>query len=199
MTDRDVAQDREVTPSDLDWLEGYKSDAYKYHDTLVEMGGRPTRQVLEKPAGKVIYGKDEIRIMDDHGKLQCTTALDENLTLHHWMKEYARFEEESDRWKDFRKVQKTMPQVPLLKFTFDSSNMDQRLVDILVRLNDWREFHFYQRRKVGDALLSIRSITESMKEIMHEEDASKETISSIEVQRALANHFSDGDDAASMD
>ena len=191
LTDRDVAQDREVTPSDLDWLEGYKSDAYKYHDTLVEMGGRPTRPVLEKPAGKAIYGKDEIRIMDDHGKLQGTTALDENLTLHHWMNEHARFMEELDRWKDFRKVQKNMVQVPLLKFTFDSSNMDQRLVEILVRLNDWREFQHYQRVKVGSALSYIRKITESMKEIMHEENACKDTISIIEVQRVLANHFSD--------
>ena len=142
------------------------------------MGGRPTRQVREKPAGKAVYGKDEIRLVDDHGEFQGTVGLHENLTLHHWMSEHASFQEELDRWKEFRKFQKTMEQVPLLKFTFDSNKMDQRLIDILVRLSDWREFQYYQREKVGRALMCIRNSTESMKEIMHEDFA-------------LANHFSD--------
>ena len=142
------------------------------------MGGRPTRPVREKPAGKAVYRKDEIRIIDDHGELQGTVGLDENLTLHHWMSEHACFQEELDRWKEFRKDQKIMVQVPLLKFTFDSNEMDQRLIDILVRLNDWREFQHYQRKKVGRALMCIRNRTESMKKIMHDEFA-------------LANHFSD--------
>ena len=193
MTYRDVAQDRDVTPSDLDWLEDYECDAYEYHDKLVEMGGRPTRQVREKPAGKAIYGKDEIRIVDDYGELQGTVGLDENLTVHHWISERALFKEELDRWEDFRNFQKTMVQVPLLKFSFDSNSMDQRLIDILVRLNDWREFQYYQRREVGFALGDIRHSTEAMKEIMHQEDASREAILSIEVRRTLAKHFSDWD------
>ena len=191
MAYRQAAQSREVTPSDEDWLEEYKSKAYEYHDKLVKLGGRPTRHVLENPAGQAIYEKDEIRIVDEHGELQITLAPNENLTVHHWKTECTLFHEQLDRWEDFRESQKTMVQVPLLKLTFDSENVDQRLIDVLVRLNDWRNFQHYQRQKVGFDLMLIRNSTQKMKEIMYEESASEEPTSSIEVQHALVNCFWD--------
>lgn len=190
LTDRDVAQDREITPSDLDWLEDYKCDAYKYHDALVEMGGRPTRQVLEKPAGKAIYGKDEIRIVNDHGKLQGSVALDENLTLHHWMNEHARFKEELDRWKEFRSHQQTSKHKHLLRLTLDEKTTGQKLNSILVRLNDWREFQYYQQQvKVRKALMFIWRTTEVMKRIIDGETIYTEFPSRPETEYVMENYF----------
>lgn len=161
---------REDTPTDEEWLENYKLAAYKHHDALIGMGGRPTRKVLEEPAGKAVYGNKEIRIFDEHGEPQGTVALDENLTVHHWKTECVRFEEELDRWKEFRDFQPDMEGYPLLQCTFDPGNTDQRLVKILVRLNDWREFqYYYQRVKVGDALMLTWQSMRDMKKIMDEE------------------------------
>ena len=174
-------------------LEDYKCGAYKYHDKLVEMGGRPTRQVLEHPAGTAIYGKDEIRIIGENGELKITVAPNEDLTVHHWKTECTLFEEELERWELFRKSQETAIQVPLLKIQFDSNSLDQRLIDVLIRLNDWRDYQHYQRKKVGHDLMHIRCSTQQMKEIMYEESASREPTSSVEIQRALAYYFWDKD------
>ena len=96
---------------------------------------------------------DEIRIVDNSGELQCTLALDANLIAHHWWTESSLFEEELDRWTEFRRYQQTMPHKPLLKLSFDQGSLDQRLIDILTRLNDWREYQHYQQQvKIGNAL-----------------------------------------------
>ena len=155
------------------------------------MGGRPTRQVLEHPAGKAIYQENEIRILDEHGEFQISLAPNSNLTVHHWKTECDLFQDELDRWKDFRKSQETMVKVPLLKIALDSNNVDPRLMDIIVRLNDWRDFQHYQRKKIGLDLMLIHNSTQMMKEIMHEGSASKELIPTVEVQRMLVNCFWD--------
>ena len=155
------------------------------------MGGRPTRQVLEHPAGKAVYEEDSIRIFDEHGEFQISLAPNENLTVHHWKTECALFQDELDRWKDFRKFQETMLEVPLLKITLNSNSVDPRLMDIIVRLNDWRDFQYYQRRKIGLDLMLIHNSTHMMKEIMHEGSASQELTLPVEVQLALVNCFWD--------
>lgn len=190
MTCRHAGPYREVTPFEEDWIEDYKSDAYEFHDTLVRMGGRATRPVLEEPAGKAIYEKDKFLIVDEKGELQCTVVPDANLTLHHWKSEHTRFEEELDRWRDFRNYQESMEHKPLLKTPFDQSNTDQRLIQILVRLNDWREFqYYYQRVKVGRALMSTWKTTRQMEKIMREEAASNQSSPYPEAQRQLNTCF----------
>lgn len=150
------------------------------------MGGRPTRKVLEEPAWKAVHEKDSIRIFDEHGEPQGSVGLDEDLTVHHWKTECVRFEEELDRWKEFRDIQPDMEGYPLLKFTFNPGNMDQRLVKILVRLNDWRGFqYYYQRVKVGNALELMWQSMRDMKRIMDEEAMPDETASSSEVAYKL--------------
>ena len=154
------------------------------------MGGRPTRRVLGKPAGKAVHGKDEIRILDDDGKLQGTVALDENLTLHHWMNEHARFEEELDRWKDFRSHQQTLEHKSLLRLTFDRGSIEQKLISILVKLNDWREFQCYQQEvKVRKALMLIWRSTEDIKRIINGETISTEFPSRPEMEYVMENYF----------
>lgn len=146
------------------------------------MGGRPTRKVLEEPAGKAVCGDNEIHIFDEHGEPQGAVALDEDLTVHHWKTECVRFEEELDRWKEFRDFQPDMEGYPLLQCTFDPGDTDQRLVNILVRLNDWREFqYYYQRMKVGDALMLTWQGMRDMKKIMDEEAMPEDFTSSSKI------------------
>ncbi len=171
-----------MTPFDGDWLEDYKLDAYEYHDSLLEMGGRPTRPVLEEPAGHAIYEKEEIRIMNEKGELQGTVALDENLLLHHWTEERACFLEELDRWKEFRVYQQASEHKPLLKMAFDPENTDQRLMKILARVNDWREFQNYQQAKADRSATLIRNITRKVVRYMRKETLADETTSSPEIQ-----------------
>ena len=182
---RDVAQDREATPTDEDMLEDYIRNAYKYHDLLLTMGGRPTRAVLKEPIGKAIYEHDEIRIVDDREELHDTIALHENFTVHHWIKECARFGEELDRWQKFRDYQQVTEFEPLLKASFDPENTDQRLVKILVGLNDWREFQYYQQAEIGRATVLTWKTTRHMESIMREEATSDEPTASPEVQNGL--------------
>ena len=189
MVYRLAAQDREVTPLEEDWIDDYKREAYGFHDLLLQMGGRPTRTVLEEPTWKAIYEKDEIRIVEKHGGLQGTVSLDENLTLHHWKGEYFRFEEEVDRWQEFRDYQKVMEPKPLLKTAFDPKNTDERLIKILVRLNDWREFQYYQQVKVGRALMLVWKITRNMENFMRKEATTNDSSSSLDIQNSLATCF----------
>ena len=182
---RDVAQSREATPTDEDMLEYYIRDAYKYHDLLLEMGGRPTRAVLKEPTGKAIYEHDEIRIVDDRGELHGTIAPNENLTVHHWIKECARFEEELDRWQKFRDYQQVTELEPLLKASFDPENTDQRLVKILVGLNDWREFQYYLQAEICRVTVLTWKSTRHMESIMREEATSDEPAASPGVQNGL--------------
>ncbi len=180
---------REETPFDDDLLDKYISNAHKYHDELVEMGGRPTRKVLEEPAGKAVYGENEIRIFDGNGEFQGTVAPDENLILHHWIKECALYEDELDRWQDFRNYQQTAEKNPLFIITFDPGSTDQRLIEALVRLNDWREFQLYQHVKVGMAAMSTWRITRHTDSLMGEQAASQEPNLNQEIQSKLATCF----------
>ena len=166
-------------------LEVYEHHAYDYHDTLIEMGGRPTRAVLQKPAWKAIYEKHQIRIVDVHGELECTLAPNENLTLHHWSEECSRFDEELERWNEFRDYQRNKELPPLLKTAFDSESTDQRLMKILIRLNDWREFQHYQQVKVGRATMLTWKITRAIEKIVRKEAISDNATPSHEISYEL--------------
>ena len=154
-------------------LEYYERYAYIHHDTLVEMGGRPTRTVLEKPSWEAEYEKDQIRIVNDAGELQFTLGPDEDLTYHHWSDECTRFSEELDRWKEFRDWQLRIEHQPLLNIPFDPEDTDQRLVKVLVKLNDWREFQHYQQVKVGRAAMKTWSINQVVRNNMRKEATSE--------------------------
>ena len=155
---------------------------YENHDMLVEMGGRPTRNVLTEPIRQPIFGKYEIDVLDDQGEAVCTVPLDANLTVHHWEREWKRFEEELDRWKEYRqRYQQIMEHVPLLKIPFDSENDDPRMVKALIKWNDWRGFQHYKRKKVDDAAIltwkTARRIEKISIELASEEAASDPKLS----------------------
>lgn len=162
---------RDVTPFEEDLTDYFKEAAYRYHDTLIEMGGRPTRPVLEKPAGKAVYKEREgrIDILDEHGKLMCTLGYDMSPTHHHWTEECSRFEEELDRWNEFQSYQRNNPQLSPLETAFDLRDTDQVLKAILVRLNEWREFEVYHEDKVNNAMMSTWRNERVLRRLFQEE------------------------------
>ena len=166
-------------------LEQYERYAHIYHDTLVELGGRPTRTVLEKPAWKANYEKDQIRIVNNDGELECTLGPDMDITYYHWDKESTLFLEELDQWEEFRDWQRRIEHQPLLNIPFDPENMDQRLVKILVSLNDWREFQHYQQVKVGRAAMRTWSINQKIRNNLRIE-ATSEKADLPKVQRHIS-------------
>lgn len=187
MIHRHVAPYREVTPFDKDMTDNYKEAAYEYHDTLVKTGGRPTRPVLEKPAGKAVYKKEEgiIDIIDEHGKLACTLEYDMSPIHYHWTQECSRFEGELDRWKEFQEYQQRNPQLSPLETAFDLRDTDQSLEAILLRLNEWREFEVYHQCKVNDAMMLTWRTRRVLDQLIQEEAASDPAESSPKIQRKL--------------
>lgn len=170
-------------------IDDYIRQAHDYHDTLVKMGGRPTRPVLEHLAGKTIYDTEESRMANKAGEFQGTVALDKELFLNHWMEEWSRFQEELEQWKEFRDFQRNIGHQPLLKIAFDPEDLDQRLVEIITRLNDWREFQHYQQVKVGHAAMLTWRITRAMGKLMGEETLSDDSTSSDELQYRLSTYL----------
>ena len=185
---RDAALHRQDTPTDEDMLEVYKSSAHRFHDTIVEMGGRPTRNILEELAGKAIHGENEIRIVDDHEELQMTLSLGTDLTVHHWQTEFTRFEEELDQWKEFRNYQYTKKPEPLLRIPFEPGDTDPKLANILVRLNDWREYQHYQLVKVSRVSMSMWKSAEMIEDILRKDNGPN---SSPEFRHGLTTCFED--------
>ena len=156
--------------------------AHDCYDTLVEMGGRPTRKLLEEPAWKAGYEKDKVRSFSQHGGLQSTVGLEANLTRRHWTEEWALFQEELDQWTKFKEYQSTMNQKPLLKINFDPEDTDQRLTQILLRLDDWREFQDYQLQEVGHATMQTWKSTRHVEQMMRNESVSAAVSASFETQ-----------------
>lgn len=186
---------RDVTPFEEDMTDYFKESAYRYHDTLIEMGGRPTRPVLEQPAGKAVYREQEgrIDILDEHGKLTCTLGYDMSPTHHHWTEECSRFEEELDGWKEFQSYQRNNPQPSPLETAFDLRDTDQALKAALVRLNEWREFEVYHEDKVNTALMATwrnervlrrlfeeEAMSDPIEQLFHEEAISVRPLSEIQ-------------------
>ena len=156
--------------------------AHDCYDTLVKMGGRPTRKIQEELAWKAVYEVDEVRISDHHGGLQSTVGLGTNLTSRHWAEEWAFFREELYRWTTFKEYQSTMKPKPLLKIDFDPENTDERLAQIWLRLDDWREFQNYQLQEVGHATMWTWRSTRHAEQMMRKEPASGAVSASFETQ-----------------
>ena len=183
---RNASSFRGVSPFE-DRIDYYKSRAYEDHEALIELEGRPTREVLEKPAREkpawtVATGKAETRTVAFHENSDRNVALDRKLRLQHWSKESKYFDDELTRWKEFRLHQQTAEHHIWLKIDFDPSATDPRLANILVKLNDWREFQNYQRMKIDHYALSIRRITQNPEDIVRDESASREAASHPNLQ-----------------
>lgn len=181
-------RDRDVTPFDEDMTDYFRETAYEYHDTLVKMGGRPTRSVLEKPAGKAVYRGEKgiIEILDEHGKLTCTLGHEICPIHYHWTEEFSRFEEELDRWRKFRDYQQSNPQLSPLSTVLNLSEADRSLQAILIQLNEWQNFEAYHQSAVNTALMSTWRIRQNLEKLFEEEARSGRAASNPEVQSNIS-------------
>ena len=184
---RDASPYREVTPFENDLTDDYKESAYRYHGTLIEMGGRPTRSVLEEPVWKAVHKSEEgiIELIDEHGKRECTLQDDICPINYHWGEESTRFEQELDRWKLFQNYQRTHAHLPPLKTAFDLTDAGEPLKVILVRLNEWREFEVYHQCKVNDTLMATWRIRSALQRLFLEEEALDPAASTLEIQQQI--------------
>ena len=149
--------------------------AYECYDKLVKTGGRPTRKLLEELDWKDVNEKGQISIF---GELHSAVGL--KATVYHWTHEWTLFQEESDRWTEFKEYQPKMKKEPLLKITFDPATTDHRLMEILIKMNDWREFQNYQQEKVGRAASQTRRYARHLERMVSEEIVSDAVISKFE-------------------
>ena len=168
---------RNVSPLEDERIDFYRNCAYEDHEALIELGGRPTREVLEKPAWTTVKEKGGNRnvTFHDYGNV----ALNRNLMIQHWSKESEYFDGELTRWKDFRTHQQIAANHGWLKIEFDPNATDPRLANILVKLNDWREFQNYQQMEVSRYALSVRR---HLKRIVGDETVSVEAASPPNLQ-----------------
>ena len=168
---RNASPCREVSPTEDELIVQYKKCAYEDYEALIELGGRPTREVLEYPACTAADENDGVRIVAIQDDLDGNVALDKQLMVQHWSKESVCFDDELTRWKEFKLYQE---KYPWSKIDFDPDATDPQLANILVKLNDWREFQRYQQMKIGGYALSIRKIMENPEDIVHDETVSAE-------------------------
>ena len=124
---------------------------------------------MENPAWTTTNEKDGFRTVAIQDTLDGNDALDKKLMVQHWSKESEYSDDELTRWKEFRLYQKHAENNLWLKIDFDPNATDPGLANILVKLNDWREFQNYQQVKVGHYDLSIREIMENLEDIVRDE------------------------------
>ena len=182
---RNVEPYREVTPfQDRDEL---RALAYEFHETLVQMGGMPTRPVLEEPVGRAIYREELgfIEIFDEHGKRTCTLGLDMDPVDYHWGEEMSRFSDELDRWKEFQNYQQSNPQLKPLFTAFAFKDTDEPLKAILIRLNEWREFEVFHQNKVNNALMLRWRNQRALEKLFQEESTSGPAASNPDTQSRI--------------
>ena len=101
--------------TDEEWTEESKIEVKKAYDTLIQMGGRPTRPIRFNPRWKkvLIHGElcyvdfEEVEVLFyDGSKPDKTVVLTESQFIaHHWAGQARQFEAELQRWQGFLDVQ----------------------------------------------------------------------------------------------
>jgi len=145
-------------------LEQNKIEAKEAYDTLVQMGGRPTRPIRFNPRWKKVlvdgelWYKDfeeiEVLFYDDYSKPQRGLSLTEaDFIAGHWGWERKQFAEELRRWQDFLDTQRWRRE-HRPEFAREEDIERQRypqdpdLTASLKKLRDWKEYPNYFQRGI---------------------------------------------------
>ena len=147
-------------------LERYRFEAKRAYDTLIQMGGRPTRPIRQTPLWtKVLVGAELwYRYAEQYEELfydswyGYTPGPNNSLTeagfiRGHWFQERGRCNEELRRWQEFLDTQeKRRDQRPEFAREEDMERQrypqDPQLTASLKRLKDWKEYQAYFRRGI---------------------------------------------------
>lgn len=133
---------RARTPDTEDLTVKFEVDAYKAHDRLIELGGRPTRPVRPKPIWETTLVDGKLFFTDsDTGEEKCH---EEKLySFYYWDTENSKFGRELARWQDFRKSQHKAHKSSRIKGTVSHlppEEYEEPVTKGWIRLRDWQEF-----------------------------------------------------------
>lgn len=140
---------REITPDIEDQILELKDFTREQYDTLIALGGKPTRPIRMEPVWKASNEKGLLYIMDAELKHKISLP-EEDLIIFHWGQECSKFEEELQQWREFRNYQTSDKHPLLLDTPLTSDVASPRLTAVLKRLNDWREYENWQWQKVNN-------------------------------------------------
>ena len=99
-----------------------------------------------------MYKEGLIYLIDNDGELQCTLSDDIDPMEHHWMSENHQFMEELEQWESFREFQGRWKHKARPETQLELENTDARLIEVLTRMNDWKEFEVFEGLNRVDAL-----------------------------------------------
>lgn len=146
--------------------ESNKFGAKKAHDTLIQMGGRPTRPIRYNPRWKtVLLGGDllhedaeKIEVLfyegsDARGSGPSRHWTEAGFIAAHWGAECRQFQEELRRWQGFRDVQQWIREHRPDKAREEDMErqrypQDPHLTASLKKLKDWKEYRVYFQRGI---------------------------------------------------
>ncbi|KAL9638790.1 MAG: hypothetical protein Q9204_001364 [Flavoplaca sp. TL-2023a] len=132
--------------------------AKEAYDTLIQMGGRPTRSIRFNPRWKtVIVDGDlvyqdaeevEALFLDRRSSGPGSSWTEAEFIAAHWGAEYRQFKEELQRWRDFRHIQQWRREHrPNYAREEDVERQrypqDPHLTASLKKLKDWKEYQTY--------------------------------------------------------
>ena len=145
--------------SDEERTEECKIEAKEAHDTLIQMGGRPTRPIEYNPRwkrvmfeGELCYQYAELKETLFHDEYHGHSKRDLNFTwteaefiLGHWAAESSQFQEELRRWQVFRSYVATNPKhrhefATQENMEHERYPHDPQLAASLKKLNDWKDY-----------------------------------------------------------
>ncbi len=147
-------------------MERSKLEAKGAYDTLIEIGGRPTRPIRPTPPWKKVQVGGELwyRYAEQYEELfyngwygyepEPNNSLTEADFIHgHWEQERGRCEEELRRWQDFRDTQQRIREDHPDKAREEDMERqryphDPHLTASLKQLKDWKEYQAYFQRGI---------------------------------------------------
>ena len=182
-------EDRTPSPDPPDVsAEKNKNWAEEAYNTLIEMGGRPTRQIRPVPPWiKVYLGGEHCyrdanpieRIFYDP-RWSFTQGPQHSLTeaeyiQYHWIEESERCEEELRRWQDFHDTQRWRRE-HRPEFARDEDMERQRyphdphLTASLKKLKDWKEYQVYFQRRIDRCKKQMEALRQAVEALERGED-----------------------------
>ena len=145
--------------SDEEWIEEWKIQAKEAHNTLIQLGGRPTRPIEFNPRWKRVMSEGELCYQyaeleetlfhnesHSHPKRHLNISWTEaKFILGHWAAEGRQFQEELRRWQVFRSYMATNPKHRHEFATEEDMEHgryphDPQLAASLKKLNDWKDY-----------------------------------------------------------
>lgn len=172
-------------------LEQSKIEAKEAYDTLVQMGGRPTRPIRFNPRWKKVlvdgelwykdYEEIEVLFYDGLKPQKGLSLTEADFVAGHWGAEREQFEEELGRWQDFHNTQQWRREHrPEFVREEDMERQryphDPHLTATLKKLKDWKEYPYYFQRGIDRCKKRIEGARQAVEAIQRKDPEVEEKI-----------------------